>query len=63
MTGNKAKKSSILKFRFGGVLLAVLIVSAVTIAITYRRRYPASNTAEKSRTLRFSVQPCAQAIL
>jgi hypothetical protein len=34
MTGNKAKKSSIRKFRFGGVLLAALIVSAVTIAIS-----------------------------
>lgn len=34
MTGNKAKKSSICKFRFGGVLLAALIVSAVTIAIS-----------------------------
>jgi len=34
MTGNKAKKSSIRKFRFGSVLLAALIVSAVTIAIS-----------------------------
>ena len=34
MTGNKAKKSSIRKFRFGSVLLAALIVSAVTITIS-----------------------------
>ena len=34
MTGNEAKKSSIRKFRFGSVLLAALIVSAVTIAIS-----------------------------
>ena len=39
MTGNKAKKSSIRKLRFGGVLPAALIVSAVTIAISADDRH------------------------